>query len=154
MITNMKAFTLIGLILMLVSSPAMSEQIYRWKDANGTVHFGTKPPEAFKGNVEGMEKPNATGSEKSSTPANNDLNTPPAASQNSAEYEEQLRQLDTEKREACDRALANRKSLLNSHRIQIKQADGTYRMLSHEEKLEQLRDADEAITAYCEGREE
>lgn len=154
MISNMKPFTFLGLVLMLVSAPAMNEQIYRWKDANGTVHFGTKPPKAFKGNVEGMEKPNAIGSGKPSTPAYNELNTPPSASQDQAEYEEQLWQIEQEKREACDRALSNRKSLLNSHHIQIKQADGTYRMLSHEEKLEQLRDADEAITAYCEGREE
>lgn len=126
---------------------AASQTIYKWTDSNGTVHFGKQPP-----------PPGVSFSEiktaKSKSPNNRqqESSTDNANTRDNGQldkYDQQLQRLAKQQKEACNKAKANKERLLNNHRIQMRDADGNVRTLSHEEKLEQIQRADEGIQEYC-----
>ena len=144
----MKTITPFLLIAALTAgfTTAANATIYKWTDSEGTVHFGKQPP-----------PPGVSFSEvKTAKPKSADSRQPGSApavdSRENGQldkYDAQLQRLARQQQEACSKARANKERLLNNHRIQMRDADGNVRTLSHEEKLEQIQRADEGIQEYC-----
>ncbi|MCL6271753.1 DUF4124 domain-containing protein [Sansalvadorimonas sp. 2012CJ34-2] len=145
-----KLITRLSAILLISwGSVASADSIYRWIDKNGNPHFTRTPP------PEDSEYEEVEGSEIESTYIDQETGEgePPTKSEKELsvedKYSEQLNRLQKEKEKACQQARKNKEYLLNKHRIRMRHADGSSKMLSHNEKLKQLEIADDAIKANC-----
>ncbi|WP_281646347.1 DUF4124 domain-containing protein [Parendozoicomonas sp. Alg238-R29] len=147
----MKKITHFLLVMAMAATFNASAQdtVYKWTDSNGTVHFGKQPPEDAEFTQFKTTKVN-TADGRHTERSESEREPRSAESSKTEEYDQQLSKLAKQQQEACRKATENKERLLSSHRIQMKDADGTVRTLSHEEKLEQLKRADEGIQEYCE----
>ena len=135
---------LIAALLISISfSSWTDEALYRWYDSEGVVHFGKKPPRHAEYETLQKNKVNAVSRESDSQYEDE------GETEESDEYSEQLDKLAQQQKETCERAKNNKSRLLSSHTIRMKDAEGNVQVLSREEKLEQLKRADEAIKEYC-----
>ena len=133
-------------ILNLLSHEALgSDDIYRWVDKKGNYHFGSIPPEDAEAEAikPTYTQPITTKSQDSDQPESNDDKT-------TNEYDKQLKKLRKQYETLCEKAKANKESMLKNHRITMINSDGESQVLSHEQKLEQLRKTDQQIQQYCE----
>ena len=138
---------ILATIIATASLSASADSVYRWMDSNGTPHYSKEPPA-------GVEYQTITTSSVSTVDRGSPEEQPKEEARsrdsgNDKEYSEQLGKLARQQQESCGKARSNRDNLLNNHRIQMRDADGNLRTLSHEEKMEQLKRADEAIQEYC-----
>ncbi len=132
--------------LTLVGAAASAETFYKWQDAEGVTHYGALPPIG----VEAEPVNTRTGSGTAAvTPA-------PAVAEPRQEQEAFAEQLDATRKardaelaKACADARAARLSFEAKHRIRLKQADGSYKMLSQEEKMAEIEKIDQQIEDYC-----
>ncbi len=126
-----------------------SSTVYRWVDEKGVTHFGKQPPPT--GTSHQTIKTRETSTQRPSP----DESLSPRSSKNEEnkvpdEYSKQLQKLAQQNDDSCQRSKTNKQTLLNNHRVRLQGSDGNARVLSHEEKLQELQKADEAIKAFCE----
>ncbi len=138
------SFLLAAALTVLSASAFSSETVYRWVDSKGTPHFSKKPPENVKYETIHTTAVN-TADRNESSREDQSQKTDTVDDK----YSEQFSKLAKQQKESCRKAKENRQSLLNNHRIQMKDADGNVRTLTHEEKLEQIQRADKGIQDYC-----
>ena len=127
-------------------------KIYKYTDEKGKIHFDHRPPKYEKYEVIEKKQPIAAGREPEIGEGLNeelndnvqDLNQAP-----SDHYSQQLNQLEKKKVKACSVARENKRILLNTVRVSVKQPDGTEKVLTREEKVKKLEAADQAIKYYC-----
>jgi uncharacterized protein DUF4124 len=126
-------------LLCLVPLLVCAQQIYKWTDASGVVHFSQNPP--------------AQGSYENVTP---DLPPPGAApkyhsSEPSAHAEPQATQAQADNEERCAKA-RERVSFLEdktAHRLFTTGPDGQPARMTDEEFDSAVKDANDAAQKYC-----
>ncbi len=147
---------LISTLLLTLSQPAAAGKIFRWKSADGTIHYGEHPPQGVqaelmstttgkpsrnKRNVERVEPGEYTGEEQA------------AADDSDAAPEKDGAGMAPPKpkknKEICERARYNLKVLTERARIRQTDENGEERYLTEEEKDEQKKAAQDAVDAYC-----
>ena len=128
------------LLLILLPGLVISDQIYRWTDENGVVHFSHKPPRE------------ATDHEKIDKPEVADISNSEQASQeeitdNKETVPESVLEADNmtpERMAYCDKLRQNLKTMKSSPRIRIKREDGEFEILddkarqAEQDRLEKL----------------
>lgn len=139
----------LGLALTSFGVNAAGSGYYRWTDENGQTHFSQKPPEGkasdfVRSSTGSTEKPAQSADDDPSKPQKKAEATPEQAKQ-----PETLEALPEKDPERCARARNMQKSLEGYSRIRAKQADGTYRVLTEEDKTQQRETAQKAIEIYC-----
>ena len=114
---------------------------YRWKDAQGNIHYSDRPPEG----VESEFIKFSTGKRS----------TPPADEQAQEQEGEQLATgqrkmevLPEKDPKLCQQAQANLQALEGA-RIRLTEADGTQRFLTEKEKDQQRANARKFISIHC-----
>lgn len=126
------------LIAMGLSSTVVAQQVYKWVDKDGTVHFTDSPPDEsvraerviLRGNVSSVI---TEVEQRGMTPDEIDLLYTPE-----------------QRRGACEQARANRVTLRNMPVVmKDKDGDGTAEELTPEEKEEEIRRADAQIALLC-----
>lgn len=126
------------LIAMGLSSTVAAQQVYKWVDKDGTVHFTDSPPDEsvraerviLRGNVSSVI---TEVEQRGMTPDEIDLLYTPE-----------------QRRGACEQARANRVTLRNMPVVmKDKDGDGTAEELAPEEKEEEIRRADAQIALLC-----
>jgi hypothetical protein len=126
------------LIAMGLSSTVAAQQVYKWVDKDGTVHFTDSPPDEsvraerviLRGNVSSVI---TEVEQRGMTPDEIDLLYTPE-----------------QRRGACEQARANRVTLRNMPVVmKDKDGDGTAEELTPEEKEEEIRRADAQIALLC-----
>ncbi|CAM3460726.1 DUF4124 domain-containing protein [Parendozoicomonas haliclonae] len=122
-----------------------NDTVYRWIDDKGTPHYSKQPPVGVQYEVIKTTKARAPQEQEETR----EEDSRSAAAEPQDKYAEQLNRLARQQNESCQRAKQNKERLLNNHRIQITEADGSLRTLSYDEKMEQLKKTDEAIQEYC-----
>ncbi len=131
--------------LTLAATQAVADTYYKWQDDAGVTHYGALPPPG----VDALPVSTRTGS----TPSAPAVAAQPVASQSQQEFQEQLQQTKAARKaemaKACEQARKARLNFEAKHRIRLKQADGSYKMLSHEEKMAEIEKLDEQINDYC-----
>jgi len=148
-------FLLFLLGSLLASTQLGAETIYRWVDDEGVTHFTAHPPKNRESTLISSKK--SSGRQSSSSEASraepaagNDAE--PGASQATGGEGQRLRvgPSEEERREACERALANIRALEGGRRVQIEDGD-SFRYLTEAEQAERLEQArrirDQACTA-------
>lgn len=143
------------LAMQFVCSSAQASDVYRWKDANGTVHFGEHPPQG----IAAEQLSTSTGKRATSQrPKNTTASTSPADSSVDASAEEKAAKAPVvatkppkpkKDKGICKRARSNLKTLTERARIRQKDENGEESFMSEAQKDEQKKAAKDAIKDYC-----
>lgn len=125
------------LVLLLgASSVQAAEKMYKWTDAQGTVHYSTKPPEGQTDTAElTLQK----------APPPPPAAAPAAADQSGADAQAPL----VSPSEACKQAQANLKLLEQNSANLVMQQGGETRALSAEQREEQLAANRAIVEQHC-----
>ena len=142
-------------ILVLSATDAIAEdEIYRWVDENGVVHFGDRP-----GGHAGVEKIDVPESQINSTqPASataaTDASQPPSRAQQQRDERAEKRKEAAEKEQAIAAGCEQRRQLVAqlepSTRVMVKSEDGTVTRMDDNVRLETLGEAKAYIAEKCE----
>ena len=138
----------------LSAADAMAEdEIYRWVDENGVVHFGDRPD-----GQTGVEKIDVPDSRISSTraspaPAATDASQQPSYAQQQRDERAEQHREAAEKKQAIDAGCEQRRQLVSqlepSTRVMVRLEDGTVTRLDDNERLETLGEAKAYIAENC-----
>ena len=144
--------------LLLLATDAMAkDDVYRWVDEKGVVHFGDRPPkqaDAEQINIHpsaGVTAP----AYASATPASTDEQQDPEPSyaQQKRDERAKLRQEAAEQKQITDAACEQRRTLVAqmepSTRVIVEYEDGTIGRLDDNERLETLNEAKAYIAENC-----
>ena len=159
------SFVLLASALALSNGISAEEIIYRWADANGTVHFGEMPPPGVNAKPVNIAPAPSTppGTSPAPGPAPNmpGETTAPLQEEPGPSYAQQRRDERAEKRQAkaaeqekidaqCE---AMRHQLARTEpnpRVIVRTADGGSRRLDDDERLELVNEARTFIDKNCE----
>ncbi|WP_426415883.1 DUF4124 domain-containing protein [Aestuariirhabdus sp. LZHN29] len=148
----MKKACLIIFSALLTMSSAHAATYYKWVDDNGLTHYSATPPEGRPSvQIERGSSRSPSGITPS-IPSANEPNEAAARTEDKLEaegFEQNLAAAEETRKKNCDTARENKVQLTLKNRIKLLQDDGTYRVLSDEEKQQKVRQADEAIDTYC-----
>jgi len=142
-------------LLILISSSAYSDSIYKWMDDDGNTHYGDVPPpsahtEELRVDVvpdnPGKALPRLETSDPgSSTP---ESGTPDSSSTDSAQPDPEM--TDEQANAICKQAHHGIKVLNNSkRRSKVGKSDGGYRRMTTEERKVYRKQSEQDIKDYC-----
>ncbi len=140
----MRACTFLLLVAAFASLPAFAaEQVYKWVDSHGTVHYADTPPangapyQVLDLAIPDFEKAHSTAAQPDSgtaTPTDDDSGTPDDASQAST----QAKGADAGRNNLCAKLRSNIK-LLQSHQVVVaKDAKGAEKVMDAKTRQQQL----------------
>jgi len=147
---------LFGVILIVASGPSNATEIYKWRDADGQVHYGQRPPEGAS-----AESLNLVHDQKSEEEAEAELKeltekagltTEQAATADKTRKDDQQREASAKvNREA---ACANSREILRklqtwSHRAVLRDELGNRHRLNSAERTELIDRAQAREKEYC-----
>ena len=141
-------------ILVLSATDAIAkDEIYRWVDENGVVHFGDRP-----GGQAGVEKIDIPESQINSTQptsaaAATDTSQPPSRAQQQRDERAEKRKEAAEKKQAIAAGCEQRRQLVAqlepSTRVMARLEDGTVTRMDDNKRLETLGEAKAYIAKNC-----
>jgi hypothetical protein len=138
--------------LFALASAALAEELYRWVDADGKVHFGDRPPLAAKAeNIEGAMRPINTadgGSTQASTAANSNVNT---QRQLQREYENRQQQRQQKQQQQMAAACFEARKQLRILQGPVYFVDGQGRevQITERERQQQAEQLQQEIARVC-----
>jgi hypothetical protein len=155
--TNIMAI-LFATLLFLAMDVMAGNEIYRWVDENGVVHFGEQPPE--KGNAQSVSVQQSAGIDANpstdATPANPEdpLEPQPSVAQQRRDERAEKRAEREENERITAAACAQKRTLVSqlepSTRVMVRMEDGTVTRLDDNVRLETLNEAKTYIANNCE----
>ena len=155
--TNIMA-VLFATLLFLAMDVMAGNEIYRWVDENGVIHFGEQPPE--KGNAQNVSVQQSAGIDANpstdATPANPEapLEPQPSVAQQRRDERAEKRAEREENERIIAAACAQRRTLVSqlepSTRVMVRMEDGTVTRLDDNVRLETLNEAKTYIANKCE----
>jgi len=145
----------IGLLLLVswfALTPAMADTIYKWTDAQGTVHFGERPPQGVQAeqvsvntrSAPSTDDPYAASRAKLPTPAEAEKQRLDAAAQREFEQQEEARMAA-----ACDAQKARLEELIPHSRVLLQNPDGTTRMMTNDERQNMIDESQAFVDENC-----
>lgn len=150
----MKTLALITGLLFALScgTAANAAKVYKWVDKEGVTHYGEQVPQG----EEFETISTTTAPPKDAAKAKQRLEDTNAARQSEEakklDFEEQKKQREEDiriRKENCENAKANLKTIQDNARIRMMGDDGQYRYLSEEERQQQLDRAQHIIDTNC-----
>ena len=127
---------------------AAEDVLYKWKDAEGNIKFGDRPPKGVPFERIKVRRSKATGSASAITEKLD------AKKQDNSDVEEQLSKAQQQMAEACKIAKANMSTLTNASRIKVTTENGDSRLMTEEEKEAKKKDTQRQINEFCNGQSE
>ena len=157
-IAQMILVLLIVTLAMLATDAVAEDEIYRWVDENGVVHFGDRPPASGDADQVSVQTSKISNTAPSS---DSTAQSPYAPSASEPSVAQQLRDARAEKRaEAAEKerivaeACAQRRTIVSqlepSTRVMVQLEDGTVTRMDDDVRLETLNEAKAYISANCE----
>ncbi len=152
-ITTIPMAVLIVMLVLSATNAVAKNEVYRWVDENGVVHFGDRPDGQTNAEQVDIQK----------GPISSTLSSPPPVSTNTIQepsYADQLRDERAEKRreaaeqqQAIAEGCAQRRQIvaqLEPHtRVIVQHEDGTVTRMDDNERLETLGEAKAYIAENC-----
>lgn len=129
---------IVALCALALALPASAQQVYKWVDKDGTVHFTDSPPDETVGAERVVLRGNVQSTiteveQRGMTPDEIDLLYTPE-----------------QRQAACEQALANRNTLRTMPVVsKDKDGDGVPDELTDEEKAQEMERADNQVTLLC-----
>ncbi len=142
------SWLLIAVIIssLVFSSGSMAEEFYRWTEEDGTLHYGSTPPQGVK-----AERVKMT-SNKQNTPSNPTAGAQDKKTEQNASMPELTKEQKQEQTKLCNDE-KKRIAALNKpgSRIRMKQLDGSTKYLSQQEIAQELKSSQDFIDQACKG---
>lgn len=132
-------------LIVLMSTPAMAAQVYKWVDAQGVTHFGAQPPEGQQ----------ATSVNTTIAPASTAI--PAKLPQVGVDEEQQaiddkvkkeVAAKEAERKQYCEKMRTNLAQLENNPRLR-EEVNGEVRRLDEGERQKRIGEAKKAIAENC-----
>ena len=140
---------LLFLIALMLSSAAIAEPIYKWKDNKGVVHFSTTPPEQ-QNNTETIAKPDPQRiSNGDSQMTQNKEDSETAVKKQAEEPIEEPQQKTEEELAYCKSLKGNIAMLKSSPRVRIKNKNGEYEILDDSGRQKEIARINKLLNEFC-----
>lgn len=143
----MRRLILSSSLLLALAVPAMAGSIYKWVDAQGVTHFGTKPPQGVQ-----AEPINPVVPQPSSTPQRAQPSREESSSDKQQDVEKDVKAKIEEDQAAlesyCLQVRTNLVQLQNNPRVRLEE-EGELRRLTEEERQAKIEEAQKAISENC-----
>lgn len=124
--------------------------VYRWVDAEGSVHYGEHPPKGVEAKLIKKGSKKRRGKKNSEPETSDPGTTTSTGTADSSNVDTSATEARVKKNpEFCKRATANLKMLTEKARIRQRKANGEVHYLSEKEVDEQKNIAREAIKTHC-----
>lgn len=127
-------------------TPAATEEIYKWTDENGVVHFGSRKPDAVD-----AEQVKLRGSGQTAEAPSADVADGDASIEAPSEPTEPERRNEAQRKELCTRSLASLDAMESGQRV-LKQdrETGASSVLQGPELTAAIAEARKNVEVYCE----
>jgi len=138
----------IAALLLVVSTFASAQQIYRWVDEKGTTHFGAQPPQGVEAQRISAKAPNPG---SVAAPAANKARDVMDARQQEIELQvkNEVAEQEAERKMFCEQTRTNLAQLRNNPRLSYVDEEGKTHMLTDEERQQRLNDAEQMVKEFC-----
>lgn len=132
-------------LIVLMSTPAMAAQVYKWVDAQGVTHFGAQPPEGQQ----------ATSVNTTIAPA--PAATPAKLPQVGIDEEQlaidekvkkEVAAKEAERKKYCETVRTNLAQLENNPRL-LEEVNGEVRRVDEDERQKRIAETKKAIAENC-----
>ena len=150
---------LLIILLALMPLVGISDQIYRWTDEKGVVHFSSKPLDESLGHdlIPLPDSPTPTPGAQISVPDENNTDDQQpvesslqSSSQSPSQSSSQSSsQLSKEEIEYCKKLKINIETLKNSHRVRIQKANGEFEALGDKGKKTEMDRLKKLMKEFC-----
>lgn len=145
---------LLWLITILSAGPAAAENIYRWVDDNGLVHYGGEPPKNTEATVIsadlGTGGLGATAAEEMSNDAGEEeISYAEKQRRERAEQRQKQAEANAERQRECESMTQRVAALEPSPRVILQDADGNPMRMDDDERLDLLEEARSFLSANC-----
>ncbi len=147
------AIFLTALVLTATDATA-SDNVYRWVDEQGNVHFGDKPPEKTQAEVVDIQPGPAISSQRVAEAAPATTDAQPSRAQQQRDEREVRRKEDAVRQQALAAGCAQRQQLVSqlepSTRVMVKDKEtGEVTRMDDNERLKVLGEAKAYIAENC-----
>ena len=136
----------LAILLVFAALPTLAEQVYRWVDDKGQVHFGAMPPHEKERQAQAYE---LRVTPPSSTPLPEKKTDKPASPEESKDTELKGSVSAEDAKKYCDEGRNYKATLSEDFSRRYTQPDGTVRPLTDAERAAEVKKADDIVKRYC-----
>lgn len=136
------------LVLGLLCSSALGQQIYQWTDERGVVQFGQLPPANTPYHQRDIRAPAPIGGELRD-PAPLQTETSTTEANGSAEQRQQQRAEAEQRIAYCAQLRADLTTLQNNPRLRRTNADGEVERIGEDERQRLIQEAQQNLQEHC-----
>ena len=155
--SSFKKYLFLGLGFSLsLLQVASANELYKWTDDKGVIQYSQHPPKdrtystiRTTGVKTPVEQAPAAPTSAAETPSDADATATAEAKTGGKKPEGKSGEFLESKKKNCDIAKANKETLVNKARVAVRDAKGEQRILSEQEKADQVKLVDEQIKTYC-----
>jgi len=156
-ITKVFMTVLIATLVLLATAAPAKDEVYRWVDENGVVHFGDRPDGQAEAELVDIQVSKGSGPATSPAPDSANPGQPSEPGPSLAQQrrdERAAKRLEAAEREAalaqsCKTARQRVATLEPTPRVIVRHEDGTVDRLDDEKRLELLNEAKAFIAENC-----
>jgi len=143
----------ISTLVLFATDAAAQNEVYRWVDENGVVHFGDQPPAHSNAEQVSIQQSKGITEGLSTEPVATDQEPQPSYAQQLREERLDKRKLNAENKkiaaEGCEQMRKLVSELEPSTRVIVRMDDGTVTRLDDNVRLEKLAEAKAYIARNC-----
>lgn len=132
-------------LIVLMSTPVMAAQVYKWVDAQGVTHFGAQPPEG--------QQATSVNTTIAPTPAAIPAKLPQVGVDEEQQaidekVKKEVAAKEAERKQYCEKMRTNLAQLENNPRLR-EEVNGEVRRLDENERQKRIAEAKKAIAENC-----
>ncbi len=147
-------YAVVLMTALVVSATDASDNIYRWVDEQGNVHFGDKPPEKASAEVVDIQPGPAISSQSRAESISTPTVEQPSRAQQQRDERATRRKEDAERQQAVEAGCAQRHQLVSqlepSTRVMVKDIEtGQVTRMDDNERLKVLGEAKAYLAENC-----
>lgn len=129
------------------------DEVYRWVDDKGVVHFGDRPPEKTTAEAINLRETDSTGVKPPMNPADATGEAEPSFAEQQRTERAERRRVEAERQAAIDAGCKQRHEIVAqlepSTRVMVRGEDGDVYRLDDNERLKALNEAKAYIAENC-----
>ena len=141
----------ITLVFVILASSITVASIYTWKDEQGEVHYGDRVPPEYTTKATKLKNRSSAKRHQEETSSSTATLKKKLEDLNKTKSQETEKEKAAKNRlnENCTLAKSNLKTIQERARVRVKEKNGEYRILSHEEKNQKENKLKEQIKEFC-----
>lgn len=145
------------LLLVLTGVPLVAgAQVYKWTDANGTVHYADEPPAngaAYKNVKTATHTASEAGQDKTSRSDRHHADKAPSGKTDDSQASSRVQDTPENREKLCDNLTSNLELLESDSPVVTRDGDGGDKVLSGDSRKQELANARQQYQQYCQDQE-